>query len=614
MIRQIVMAAMLLLASFAVGLQAGAQPVPGAQLQADMAAYAQAEAEGDVGTAAILAQRLRDADFSALGFQPGESRDIRLSLAETLIEAGSPGAALELHDDVITDLQAEAEAADEPETRADLQAQLIQVLQARAELKSQQGDFAGATSDIERAHMLAVALYGDSSTQLIPILDQALNIDQAQGVENVAAEARLAELRQRAAQPALSTLGGDGPEAPDPGFETIRVFYASTRNLTGKDDPKRTFGNRRGELQFGSAIVTVPDNRTPGSLPRSGGLALPFWGERDDQHIILRRVDAAPGVEAFSESLSRSIAASETGLSEAFIYVHGHDNSFEGAALRTAQLAVDLDIQRGGIFYSWPTGNGALGYQTSQNNVDWAVDGLVALLEASAPQAERVHLIAHSMGNRILMQALDQLAERGFEVESKDGTPFDQVVWASPDVDADVFARDVEELRPLAAGMTLYASREDRPLWLSSWIGGDYPRAGQAPPLAQVAQAVTFVDTTGFVRETFDVFAHSDFAGGAINDLRAIVWFSLEPGSRCLLVSEQADEDTPFWRASGAMEGCADREFRRAISAMRRYGATAIEDVRYSVDEMTLDGTPPEQVGSWMIALAIMERLTRDEL
>jgi hypothetical protein len=64
--------------------------------------------------------------------------------------------------------------------------------------------------------------------------------------------------------------------------------------------------------------------------------------------------------DLFFKDLSASVSASPA--KEAFVFVHGYNESFEDAAIRTAQLAYDFGFKGAPIFYSWPSEGRLLGY------------------------------------------------------------------------------------------------------------------------------------------------------------------------------------------------------------------------------------------------------------
>ena len=180
--------------------------------------------------------------------------------------------------------------------------------------------------------------------------------------------------------------------------------------------------------------------------------------------------------DAFFTALRDRVEASSK--KEAFVFVHGFNTTFDEAAYRTAQLAHDLKFEGAPIFYSWPSQGGLLEYAIDETNVVWTVPHLKEFLVGVARHsgANAVHLVAHSMGNRALTSALQLLS---YELRDEPAM-FREVVLTAPDIDAEVFRRDVvPAIVTTADRVTLYASSNDEALKLSKAIHG-YRRAGDS--------------------------------------------------------------------------------------------------------------------------------------
>jgi esterase/lipase superfamily enzyme len=93
------------------------------------------------------------------------------------------------------------------------------------------------------------------------------------------------------------------------------------------------------------------------------------------------------------------------------------------------------------------------------------------------PAVGRVHIVAHSIGTMLAMEALRQIYDRhGGVVVEKIGA----VVFASPDIDMDVFSSSVERIGPIARKVTVVTATNDRALAVSSWMAGGTTRVGAA--------------------------------------------------------------------------------------------------------------------------------------
>jgi len=254
----------------------------------------------------------------------------------------------------------------------------------------------------------------------------------------------------------------------------LTTFHARQRAQTLEASQRRVYGNGRGTLELGYCNVSIPKAHTAGVVERPSILKLQF-SENPLKHVVLEAVrEQSP--DEFYEAIKSRI--SNTERKEAFVFVHGFNVSFDSAARRTAQIAYDLKFDGAPIFYSWPSYGGLLGYTIDETNVMWTVPHLKQFLVDVAQRsgARDVHLVAHSMGNRALTSALRELL-----YELNDRCPrFREVVLTAPDIDADVFRRDLAPaLVRTAERVTLYASSNDEALVLSKKVHG-YPRAGDS--------------------------------------------------------------------------------------------------------------------------------------
>ena len=254
--------------------------------------------------------------------------------------------------------------------------------------------------------------------------------------------------------------------------------------------PDMAYGNGRGELQMGVCEVSIPRHHEVGEIERPSILRLEFQ-EDPRLHVVLLDIEEQPADVFFSELRGR---VQDSAKKEAFVFIHGYNVSFEEAAQRTAQLASDLDFDGAPIFFSWPSQGGLWQYAVDETNALWTVPHLKEFLVAVSrrSEAQSVHLIAHSMGNRALTSALESLSHE-FQGESP---MFRQVVLTAPDIDAEIFQRDIVPAILTTAGrITLYASSNDEALKLSKKVHG-YRRAGDSGDLLLVIPGIDTVDVS----------------------------------------------------------------------------------------------------------------------
>ncbi|MBX9926363.1 MAG: alpha/beta hydrolase, partial [Hyphomicrobiaceae bacterium] len=273
----------------------------------------------------------------------------------------------------------------------------------------------------------------------------------------------------------------------------VPVFYGSSRNEV-QTASNISFGfERPNKLTLGRTIVTIPKARKPGEIPRPTTLdwvrGVPSEGLPDKHFTIPKGGVKVYASEAdFLAEAKKHIGEAGDSKDHAFIYVHGFAVSFENAMYRAAQISYDLGT--GGkpfgtaFVYTWPSKGSILptAYVYDGDSAEYAVPHLVKFIEIVTQKTgvKNVHLIAHSMGNRVLMRAL--------EIAVSKGSPawLSQVVMAAPDVDKQLFEQQAANVAGAARGLTLYASQSDNALFISRQIrgAGAPPRAGEVAPPA----------------------------------------------------------------------------------------------------------------------------------
>jgi esterase/lipase superfamily enzyme len=143
--------------------------------------------------------------------------------------------------------------------------------------------------------------------------------------------------------------------------------------------------------------------------------------------------------------------------------------SFEEAALRTAQIGFDLQIKTPMAFFSWPSRGIPKGYLADEATIEVSEDAiedfLVSFVEQSG--ASVVHLIAHSMGNRGLLRAINSIVAKA---ERRSHKHFGQIILAAADVDATFFRSHCNAYTKISERTTLYVSKRDRAVEASGWI------------------------------------------------------------------------------------------------------------------------------------------------
>lgn len=284
--------------------------------------------------------------------------------------------------------------------------------------------------------------------------------------------------------------GQQPPRVVENKFALVRVLYATDRNYIPGAKPSEMYGEDRAPLSFGYCDISIPRDHHKGELESPSIWRLEF-SEDPAKHVVLLDTQMKSKNEFFDDLASRVRTSARKST---FLFIHGYNVTFEDAARRTAQMSYDLDFEGAAVFYSWPSQGTTPAYTADEQNVEWAQSNLRNFLEDffQRAEAENVYLIAHSMGNRALTRALVSLLTDKPELRSR----LAEVILAAPDIDADVFKRDIAPaLTAAGRPITLYASSKDLALIASRKIHG-HARAGDSGQGVLVIPGVETIDAT----------------------------------------------------------------------------------------------------------------------
>lgn len=304
------------------------------------------------------------------------------------------------------------------------------------------------------------------------------------------------------------TLTSDN-ETPPAGATHVTVYYATDRQYQASSHNYGWQPNRVAPyLSYGSVVVSIPEKRAPGELPLPPWYAILSSGNAQ-KYVLIKGATRLSREDFLATVRARIQAAPERHA--AFIYIHGYSNSFDDAARRTAQMAVDLDIGALPVFYSWPSKGTLAGYEFDQNSAEWTQAHLQAFLAdfAAHSSATDIYIIAHSMGNRPMTLALANLLEKRPELLPL----FKQVVLAAPDINADVFR---DQIAPRFASLklpaTLYASANDKAI-RASYNFADWDRIGDIRGPVVGIPGMELVDASAVI---MNFMGHDYFASNRV--------------------------------------------------------------------------------------------------
>lgn len=298
--------------------------------------------------------------------------------------------------------------------------------------------------------------------------------------------------------------------APQPSVRQghmYRVWFGTNRQPLEPDHPERGFGSARSrETRYGHVDVWVPRAHRFGETGSSFLKRLMRF-EFSDDRLQVRAITTGNGATVWSALQAQMDAANQRGEpADGLVFLHGYKTTFEEAALRAAQIGVDLHVSGATSFFSWPSRGKLDAYTADEASIEASEAAITQYLCDFSAQsgAQRVHVIAHSMGNRGLLRALQRIAAMA---ETRTRVKFGQIILAAPDLDSDLFL-DLAHLYPAySQRTTLYASASDLPVHASAHIHGA-PRAGYFLPYTVAPD----IDTIAVPDFDVDLLGHSYFA------------------------------------------------------------------------------------------------------
>jgi esterase/lipase superfamily enzyme len=265
------------------------------------------------------------------------------------------------------------------------------------------------------------------------------------------------------------------------------VFVGTTRRIENGE-----FGFGREErASFHRYDILVPFEREAGGVtwPRNAKRANP-----KTDFLTLADQSYADGA-GFRKGLREAMKL--RGQRDVVVYVHGFNNTMAESVYRVAQMHYDLKVPGVAVHYAWPSRGSPLGYVYDRDSSLFGRDGLEELLhEVAEAGAQRVVIVAHSMGSMVAMETLRQASIRG---DSRVMKSLGGVILISPDLDVDLFRAQAHVMGGLPQPFLIFGSRRDTVLGLSSRIAGNPDRLGNLKDLGQVSDLeLTYLDTAAF--------------------------------------------------------------------------------------------------------------------
>lgn len=250
---------------------------------------------------------------------------------------------------------------------------------------------------------------------------------------------------------------------------SLLVFVVSTR----KDEGAGANEMRSDGADYSLQILSVPPKHQVGHVER------PMFGAADPAKHFMEASRRGLDEESFRNELATNISGRIGSNRDILLYVHGFNTSYDEARFRLAQIVEDGRFGGVPILFTWPSSNNLWSYEAARESATASRDVLESLLKdlSEVPDVGKIHILAHSMGTWLSMEALRERAIAGSpDLNGKLG----MVMLAAPDIDLSVFREQLAKLD--ASHVSVLVSASDKALSLSRTLAGDRPRVGALDP------------------------------------------------------------------------------------------------------------------------------------
>jgi esterase/lipase superfamily enzyme/Tfp pilus assembly protein PilF len=342
------------------------------------------------------------------------------------------------------------------------------------------------------------------------------------------------------------------------GIRELPIFFATDRKREARgSDVRFTKEIDADKVTLGATIVSVVN------APPAENRARPVTGKRGtdvDESTDVGRISLSP-VKVYAdtsemiEAARERLSAASLHKSQVLLFVHGYNMSFDDGIRRAGQIAYDLDFDGPTFAFSWPSRQRLFGYLEDREMVDIATEHLREFLQSVLAELkpDKVHLIAHSMGNLVLLRAL-----AGGGTKHASWAAIGEIISAAPDVDPVNFRRFASRIKEAGGRLTVYASAADWALRISSWFRSR-PRVGYVMDGKPIM--TPGVDTIDITKAGMSLFAinHDIYASSpvVIGDMRRLLKGERPPDRRTEEFLPRAVGSGKFWYYEPPVLGAA---------------------------------------------------------
>ena len=299
-------------------------------------------------------------------------------------------------------------------------------------------------------------------------------------------------------------LSPSATAAPTTG-DIMPVFVATSRKMSADGSVTADLSPTTNYLMN---LVSIPKNHQTGMIER------PSWGSESRKSHFVFAGQRVMDHDSFRNEIATQLSGRVGASRDVLVYVHGFNTGYDEARFRIAQIATDSGFTGVPVLFTWPSQNKFLAYGADKDNATASRDDLHQVLAelGTIPGVGRIHVLAHSMGTWLTMEALREAALSG---QGDLSGHLGEVMLAAPDIDLEVFKQQLGRVGAYAR-VSIFAAADDKALSISSTLAGDRKRVGALDPADKDQRAeitklgVRVYDLSN--TDTSDYFRHGTFA------------------------------------------------------------------------------------------------------
>jgi esterase/lipase superfamily enzyme len=311
------------------------------------------------------------------------------------------------------------------------------------------------------------------------------------------------------------------------------VLYGTNRKQIKDSNGMLYFNHERDSaLNLGQCHISIPERHIIADIEKPS--IFNIFSKDDPEKYFTLLDNTRIEKEAFLKLMSERIGASDE--NDVLLFIHGYNVTYIDSMFRAAQMGFDLNFKGAVTAFSWPSMGTTSGYVADTDSArlsgTYLKQFIRMILEQNQPK--KLHIIAHSMGNVVLSEALLQLYMEGVYPNAA----IQQIILAAPDIDQDIFLTQVLPIVKGKSHFTLYASDGDKALKTSRIIrAGMSQRLGEGGDRLVVTEGLDSIDAS----ETDGEFMGHSYFGespATVTDILNVLSGKL-PDKRALKVKEK---------------------------------------------------------------------------